>query len=134
MKNVLIKFLALLSFGLTVVSLLSTIIPIGIRPFPEVAVAISTLQIVLMFVVSAVLVHVTGNAKDDPSDLLKMKDLDKPSKWVWPTFKLVVTFILLSWAGYVALSVAYALFWFLFRIADHGTRQKYKEYSEAKAP
>lgn len=134
MKTVLIKFLALVLFGLTVVSLASTIIPIGIKPFPEVAVAITTLQIVLMFVVSAILVHVAGNAKDDPSDLLKMKDFDKPSKWVWPSFKVVVTFVLLSWAGYVTLSIAYVLFWFLFRIADHGTRQKYKEYSENKAP
>lgn len=134
MKTVLIKFLALVLFVLTVVSLLSAIIPIGIRPFPEVAVAISTLQIVLMFVLSAVLVHITGNAKDDPSDLLKMTVYNKPSKWVWSTFKVVVTFVLLSWAGYVALSIAYVLFWFLFRIADHGTRQEYKKYSEDKAP
>ncbi|EBS2632458.1 hypothetical protein DRX00_11885 [Salmonella enterica subsp. enterica serovar Gatuni] len=134
MKTVLIKFLALVLFGLTVVSLVSAIIPIGIRPFPEVAVSITVLHIILMFVMSVFLVHVAGNAKKDPSDLLKVKSLCEPNKWVWSTFKVILTFVLLSWAGYVFLSIAYILIWLLFRVVDYGAREDYKKYSEDKAP
>lgn len=134
MKTLFLSVLRQLIFLLLVSSLLSAITPLGITPFPTVAVAVTCLNIILLIVLSFLYLCVSSHAKTDPSALLKMTELGKPYKWVARTVKAIIIFILLAWAGYTFLAVSYAVVILLYRIVEYGTRQEYKKYSEDKAP
>lgn len=133
MKNLTLSVIRELLFVLSVLSLLSAITPIGLRPFPSLAVAIAYLNIVLLIAMSVFYLGVASSAKTDPTNLLKLVDLGKPYKWISRTMKSVILFILFAWAGYTFLAVVYAISIMLYRAIEHGTRQDYQKYLEDKA-